>query len=76
MRGTLTITIDPPFVRFRPQTRASLEAGRYCKKEEILQILAQLGAESLPLKNAVVKIEGDFATEMLLGWHLLPARFS
>lgn len=76
MRGIITITIDPPFVQFCPNSCSNLEAARYCQKDEVLRILSQLGAQTVPLKDSVVRLEGDFSAEMLLQWRLLPARFS
>jgi hypothetical protein len=77
IEGILTVNLEPPYLSF--QSTAGLageDSLRNCTTEEIRSALAEFCAieycQNWPLKECIVRIQGNFCREKLVSFGLLP----
>ena len=69
VKGTLTITFEPPALSFISDHVWKL---KHCNREEIHAILSELGAERDQLGECFVRLTSDFPEALLKRFGLLP----
>ncbi|MBK9143394.1 MAG: hypothetical protein IPM23_12900 [Candidatus Melainabacteria bacterium] len=79
IEGTLTVNLDPPYVRFHSTESDGKEVSSHydCTREEIRTILEALGSEvdrDWPVRDCLIRTRGSFPHDLLSTFHLIPTR--